>query len=127
MIRAISELLDFDNNREASPDLNRVLEVLEGKRIRVISSNIFDWLKRQQRFGHEKPLDLSLEKQSTWYKELPVMLDLWPAMNELFLLEEKKLDFRDTVTADERAQIRQLVFERDRPVLMVKKVKPSRA
>jgi hypothetical protein len=52
------------------------------------------------------------------------MLELWPAMNELFLLEDKKLDFRDTVTAEERAQIRQIVFEQDRPVLMVKKVKP---
>ncbi len=58
MNTVIIELLNFDDDREISSALVEVFKVLERKNVRVISINIFDWLKRQKRFGHEKSLEL---------------------------------------------------------------------
>jgi hypothetical protein len=123
MDTVIIELLDFEDDGEISSALVKVFEVLERKNVRVISMNIFDWLKRQKRFGHEKPMEL--KQQYTWCKEFPLMLEHWPAMNELFVIEGRQLNFRESVSADEREQIRQIVFERYQPVLMTKKTRKS--
>jgi hypothetical protein len=123
MDTVIIELLDFEDDGEISSALVKVFEVLERKNIRVISMNIFDWLKRQKRFGHEKPMEL--KQHYTWCKEFPLMLEHWPAMNELFVIEGRQLNFRESVSADEREQIRQIVFERYQPVLMTKKIRKS--
>jgi hypothetical protein len=119
MNTVIIELLDFDDDREISSALVKVFKVLERKNVRVISINIFDWLKCQKRFGHEKPLEL--RQQYTWCQDLPLMLEHWPAMSELFEIKARQLHFRDSVSADEREQIRRIVFERYQPVLMTKK------
>jgi hypothetical protein len=119
----IIELLDFEDDGEISSALVKVFEVLEHKNVRLISMNIFDWLKRQKRFGHEKPMEL--KQQYTWCKEFPLMLEHWPAMNELFVIEGRQLNFRESVSADEREQIRQIVFERYQPVLMTKRTRKS--
>jgi hypothetical protein len=123
MDTVIIELLDFEDDGEISSALVKVFEVLEHKNVRLISMNIFDWLKRQKRFGHEKPMEL--KQQYTWCKEFPLMLEHWPAMNELFVIEGRQLNFRESVSADEREQIRQIVFERYQPVLMTKKTRKS--
>jgi 3-mercaptopyruvate sulfurtransferase SseA len=116
---AITDLLDFINREEPSSSLIQVFEVLGHKNVRVISMNLFDWLKRQRRFGNEKPLEL--RQQYTWCQDLPLMLERWPEMNELLEIKARQLNFRDSMSADERNQIRQIVFERYQPVLMTKK------
>jgi hypothetical protein len=123
MDTVIIELLDFEDDGEISSALVKVFEVLERKNVRVISMNIFDWLKRQKRFGHEKPMEL--KQQYTWCKEFPLMLEHWPAMNELFEIKARQLNFRDSVSVDKRNQIRHIVFERYQPVLMTKKTRKS--
>jgi hypothetical protein len=116
------ELLDFDGDRKISSELAKVLEAWGQDNVQLISIELFNWLKRQKRFGHQKPMEL---KQYTWCKEFPLMLEQWPAMNELFVIEGKQLNFRESVSADEREQIRQIVFERYQPVLMTKKTRKS--
>jgi hypothetical protein len=115
------ELLDFDSDRKISSELAKVLETWGQDNIQLISTELFNWLKRQKRFGHQKPMEL--KQQYTWCKELPIMLEHWPAMNELFVIEGRQLNFRERISADEREQIRQIVFERYQPVLMTKKNK----
>jgi hypothetical protein len=117
----IIELLDFDSDRKISSELKKVLEAWGQDNIQLISIELFNWLKRQKRFGHERPMEL--KQQYTWCKEFPLMLEHWPAMNELFEIKAKQLNFREDVSADEREQIRRIVFERYQPVLMTKKVR----
>jgi hypothetical protein len=99
----------------ASPALAGVIEALGRKNVRSISSELFSWLKRQQRFGHEKPLEL--KQQYTWCQELPLMLEQWPALSELFVVDSGRCDFVDGVSIEQRDQVRTAVSERYQPVL----------
>lgn len=69
----------------------------------------------QKEFGHEKPLEL--KPQYTWCQELPLMLEQWPALSELFIVNAGRCDFSERVAAEQRHQIRTEVTERYRPVL----------
>jgi hypothetical protein len=115
----IIELLDFESNGKIGSDLAEILEAWGKDNIQLVSIELFNWLKRQKRFEHEKPMEL--KQRYKWCQELPLMLKYWPAMNELFIIEGRQLDFREGVSANERNQIRQIVFERYQPVLMTKK------
>jgi hypothetical protein len=117
----INELLDFDSDRKISSELGKIIEAWGQDNIQLISIELFNWLKRQRRFGHEKPMEL--KQQYTWCKEFPLMLEHWPAMNELFEIKARQLNFREDVSANEREEIRRIVFERYQPVLMTKKVR----
>jgi hypothetical protein len=115
MNTAITELLDFINRKEPSSDLAKILEMFGRANIWSIAVELFGWLKRQQRFGHEKLLELRQDHR--WCQELPLVLEHWPAMNELFVIEGGQLNFREGVSVDERNQIRLTVTERYQPVL----------
>ncbi len=115
MNTAISELLDLINREEPSSDLAKVLELFGRANIWSIAVELASWLKRQQRFGHEKPLELRQDHR--WCQELPLMLENWPALNELLVIEGRQLSFRESVSADERNQIRRTAVERYQPVL----------
>jgi hypothetical protein len=115
----IAELLDFESDRKVSSGLAEVLETWGQDNIQLVSIELFNWLKRQKRFGHEKPMEL--KQQYAWCKEFSLVIEHWPTMNELFVIEGRQLNFRGTVSANERDQMRQIVFERYQPVLMTKK------
>jgi hypothetical protein len=115
MNTAITDLLDFISRKEPSSNLANVIEVLGRKNVWVIGVELLDWLKRQQRFNHEKPLEL--RQQKTWCQDLPLMLEHWPAMSELFVIEAKYLSFREGVSADQREQLRHIAVEQYQPVL----------
>ncbi len=115
MNTAIGELLDYFNGEEPSPALAKVVDALGQKNVRVISIELFSWLKRQQRFGHEKPLEL--KQQYTWCQELPLMLDQWQALSKLFVIDSGRCVFSESVPSAERDRIRSLVMERYQPVL----------
>jgi hypothetical protein len=97
----IIELLDFDSDRKISSELEKVLEAWGQDNIQLISIELFNWLKRQKRFGHEKPMEL--KQRYSWCKEFPLVLEHWPAMNELFEIEARYLRFREGVSADQRS------------------------
>jgi hypothetical protein len=115
MNSAISELLDYFNSEEPNPALATVVETLGQKNVRVIATELFSWLKRQKRFEHEKPLEL--KQQYAWCQELPLMLEQWPALGELFMVSAGRCDFRESVSIDQRHQIRTEAAERYQPVL----------
>jgi hypothetical protein len=115
MNTAIAELLDYFDGGQPSVALENVLETLERVNVRLILMQLCDWLKRQQRFGNEKPLEL--RQDHVWCKDLAIMLEHWPAMNELFVIEARHLKFREGVSADQREQLRHIAVERYQPVL----------
>jgi hypothetical protein len=115
MTTAISELLDYFNGKEPSPALARAVETLGEKNVRVISIELFSWLKRQQRFRHEKALEL--KNNYAWCKNVPIMLEKWPALGQLFIVESGRCNFRGIVSTDERDRIRSLATEQYQPVL----------
>jgi hypothetical protein len=111
----IAELFDYFDGEQPSAALEKVLEVLDQVNVRLISMQLFSWLKRQQRFGNEKPLEL--RQDHVWCQDLPLMLKHWPAMNELFVIEARYLKFREDVSANQREQLRHIAVERYQPVL----------
>jgi len=115
MTTAISELLDYFNGAKPSPTLAKVVEVFGQKNVRVVAIELFSWLKRQKRFGHEKPLEL--KQQYTWCEKLPLMLEEWPALSELFIVDSGRCNFRECMSIDQRDQIRTEATERYQPVL----------
>jgi hypothetical protein len=122
MNTAISELLDYFNGKEPSLVLAKVVESLGLVEVRVVSEKLFSWLKRQQQYGNEKPLEL--KQQYTWCQTLPLMLEQWPEMNNLFAISSGKCVFRESVSSKERDYVRHLATEGYQPVIRVKKVVP---
>lgn len=115
MTECIRDLLQFFNSRTVPVSLSNAVDELGMPNVRSIAIEIFSWLKRQRRFGHEKPLEL--KAQFTSSREMPRFLELFSPMNQLFMIQGDSLTFRKEVSLDDRTKLRELVASEYAPVL----------
>jgi hypothetical protein len=92
-----------------------VVESIDASGVRVILMELFGWLKRQHRFGHEKPLELN--QDHTWCKNLPTFFEKQKNFGRIFLIDGKKLRFREEILAEKRNELRESVVSGYTPVL----------
>lgn len=115
MSNGISDLLLFFNSRNVPASLSNAVEELGATNVRSIAIELFSWLKRQQRFDHEKPLELKAQYTSS--QELPRFFELFAPMNQLFTIQGGTLTFRDEIALDDRAKLRKTIASEYQPVL----------
>ncbi len=77
-------------------------------------------MKRQRKFNHEKPLELRSE--FSWCQCLASFLESELGFNRLLKIDDNQVAYRDDVTQEIRAKIRELVAEGYQPVLRPLKV-----
>ncbi len=115
MSSPIEVLLDCYNGNDSIPDLPTAVIELGKKNIRVISIELFSWIRRQHRFRNEKSLTLNME--STWCRELIRLLKLWPELDEILEAKSEKCNFRESVPRTDLDYIRKLVIEKYKPAI----------
>lgn len=116
MTTRMDDLLTFLNSGEvSSASLRDAIQELGAKNVRVIAIELFTWLKRQRRFGHNKSLEL--KQQYAWCQHLPRLLQVSPELGELLEVQGCEVNFKDGVSAEERVRLRELVARDYRPAL----------
>lgn len=120
MHTSIKEALEFMRSGTATEIVADAIDRVGEKNVRVILAELFGWMKRQQRFNHEKPLELRSE--FAWCQNLATFLESKLAMHELFEINGNQLDYQIDLDKDSRADMRELVTQGYRPTLRPKEV-----
>jgi len=115
MHNSIREALEFMRSGATTANVVDAIEKVGEKNVRVILTELFGWMKRQQRFNHEKPLEL--RNEFAWCQNLATFLESKLGMNELFEITGNQLVYQAEVDQETRVLMRGLVTQGYQPTL----------
>ncbi len=115
MIDVVDGLLVYVESGATSPGLSPGVEAMDQLRVRVIAIKLLGWLRLQATSLTERPLELI--DAYTWSQDLRKLITLCSSFSEVFEIQGNSIDFRATVSMEERTRIRQMVVRRYKPRL----------
>ena len=116
----IKNMLKYDSGK-ASMDIlldGNYLENVDRESFNVMIIDVLSWLrlgyqrelwKKEKRYVKQKPLDINLKYP--WCKILKELTETNPRFHKYFFTTDKKFDFRETVTEEERVNAMKLVYD----------------
>ena len=111
----MKDLLAFVTTRSMEGDFGRFASDVGEQSSYVVAIELLSWLKRQKKFGHEKPLDMN--PNYTWCRLLPILLAADTSLSSLFELVDGQLQFKVNIPREERDRIREVADAGYRPEL----------
>jgi hypothetical protein len=113
----IESLLNYLRTAKVSSELEDAVELVGTRQLRLISINIVDWLKLENKRDKSKPLKLN--NSYAWVKDLQTLVNSSGMFKSFFVINEnQELLISNSVNSSERKEIFRLADEGYNPPRM---------
>jgi len=115
----VVDLINYVAKRPGSGMLNSALKTIGETEVRIIAIKLLGWFKEQARSGRRSSLHYN--EHHTWCRNLNTLVTEIPELNELLLVDGRRIDFSSNVSDDDRVEITEFVDAHYSPRLRTSK------